>query len=417
MNISVIGGGAGGFFAAISAATHHPKATVTLYEKTTKLLTKVSVSGGGRCNITHACADVNELIKAYPRGGKQLKTSFNLFGIADVIAWFASKNVPFKTEEDGRMFPQTNTSQTVVDCLLNEAISLGVIIKMQTEILKVTPQNITQNTLQNIKKQGFLLDLKQKETENIQIYTDKVIIATGGGSKLQNFDWLAELGHTIISPVPSLFTFNMPKNDICTLMGVSVPSARVQIQKTKLNEVGALMITHWGMSGPAILKTSAWGARLLSEMNYQFVARVSWLSDISEENLREKFYENKKLLNVRQINNKNPFGLPKRLWEFFLENLQINPEKRWTDLSKSEINKLTNKILNDLYEVRGKTTFKEEFVTCGGVSLADISMKTMESLHIKGLFFTGEVLDIDGITGGYNFQAAWTTAWLAGKNV
>ena len=265
-----------------------------------------------------------------------------------------------------------------------------------------------------------MLDFKEKtndfSTEKQQIYTNKVIIATGGGSKLESFDWLADLGHTIISPVPSLFTFNMPKNDICTLMGVSVPSARVQIQKTKLNEVGALMITHWGMSGPAVLKTSAWGARLLSDMNYQFVARVSWLSDISEENLREKFYENKRLLNVRQINNKNPFNLPKRLWEFFLENLQINPEKRWTDISKAEINKLVNKILNDLYEVRGKTTFKEEFVTCGGVSLADISMKTMESLHVKGLFFTGEVLDIDGITGGYNFQAAWTTAWLAGRN-
>lgn len=400
MKIAIIGGGAAGFFAAINCATQYPDYQIVIFEKTNQVLSKVKVSGGGRCNVTHACFQVNQLVKFYPRGEKFLKTVFQNFQVKDTIEWFKARNTPLKTETDGRMFPITDDSQTIIDVFLRECKQLNINILAQTEVVKILPKD----------NGGFLLSFKQKPS----VFFDKVILTSGGKPKLENWQWLSDLGLQIEPPVPSLFTFNMPQHPIRELMGLSVPFVKTRVQGTKLEESGPLLITHWGMSGPAILKLSAWGARVLHDLNYNFVLKINWLANEKESQIPILLNQYKQDWKLKQIKN-CPFDLPKRLWQYFLEKLKINPEKRWSEISKIEINRLTEILINDSYEVKGKTTFKEEFVTCGGVSLSEVEAKTMQSKKIKSLYFAGEVLDIDGITGGFNFQAAWSTAYIAAQ--
>jgi len=399
IEIAVIGGGAAGFMAAISCKTHHPGARVFIYEKSDKLLAKVKISGGGRCNVTHACFTNSQLVKFYPRGEKFLKKTFTQFSSTDTVKWFEDRGVKLKTEDDGRMFPVTDDSQTIINCLLRETEKLGISIQLHTPIMGIE------------KETGkFKLTLRDKI-----VYVDKVIIASGGSPKIEGFDWIKRLGHIIEPPVPSLFTFNMPQEPVKALMGVSVGNASVRIPGTKLKTEGALLITHWGMSGPAVLKLSAWGARVLKDFNYQFTIQVNWLGLMNEDEARNILAEEIRLHPKKKISNSNPFQLPGRLYAFLLSKIGIHPEITFTETGKKNQNRLLNTLVNDEYKVEGKTTFKEEFVTCGGVNLGEVSAETMESKVCPGLYFAGEVLDIDGVTGGFNFQAAWTTGFIAGK--
>jgi len=405
MNVIVIGGGAAGFFAALSCKQHHPDYSVTILEKSDKLLAKVKVSGGGRCNVTHACFENTQLAKFYPRGGKQLKKAFFQFNTKDTVAWFESRGVKLKAEDDNRMFPVTNNSQTIIDCLMGEANKLGVEIKRGISISRIEK-----------KENEFVLLTNGKDpSTSLRMTADKIIIASGGNPKMEGFNWLKQLGHTIVTPVPSLFTFNMPGEPIKKLMGVVANPVSIKIKGTKLSSEGALLITHWGMSGPAVLKLSSWGARELQAMNYKFEILINWLGDKNENEIRNWLEAELKTIGKRQVGNKNPFHLTNRLWLFFLEKNEIDAEITWNQLKKKSLNKLLNTLVNDSYKAEGKTTFKEEFVTCGGVSLDEVSFETMESKVCPGIYFAGEVLDIDAVTGGFNFQAAWTTGFIAGK--
>jgi len=403
ISVIVIGGGAAGFFAAINTAQLHPNAEVTILEKSNKLLSKVSVSGGGRCNVTHACFDNAMLIKNYPRGEKELRNVFSRFTTTDTINWFRQRGVELKTETDGRMFPVTDNSQTIVDCLISEAEKHHVKIKMGVDIVEIIKNEDTTFTL--------------KANGGGAFSCDKLIIATGGNSKETAYDWLKKLGHTIVKPVPSLFTFNIPNNSITQLMGVSVELARVKVQGTKIETEGPLLITHWGMSGPAVLKASAWGARQLNEMDYNFTALVNWLPKYKEEKLRIELQNQKSENSSKMVMNTQAFDLPKRLWEHLVKKALISDDTRWADVSKKQLNILTTVLLNDEYAVKGKTTFKEEFVTCGGINLKEIDFSTMQSKVVQNLYFAGEIIDVDGITGGFNFQNAWSTAYIVAQNV
>ena len=399
MKVAIIGGGAAGFFSAITCAENNPEAEVILFEKSNKLLAKVKVSGGGRCNVTNATFNISSLAKNYPRGEKFLKKAFNQFSPINTIEWFESKGVKLKTEPDGRMFPTTDSSQTIIDCLLQQAQKLKITIKKGVSIDAI-----------KINGEGLLLNSKE-ESHSV----DKVIVATGGSPKMEGLQWLAGLGHIVESPVPSLFTFNMASDPIRTLQGLSVENATIKVLGQKLQSSGPLLITHWGMSGPAILKLSAWGARILETKHYNFEISINWTSLKNENDVRDEFtkYAN----NKKKIINEKPFLFPSRLWEFLLDKIEIDTNKKWLELSKKEVNRLVNTLFNDVYKVHGKTTFKEEFVTCGGISLSNIDVNTMQSKACPGMYFCGEVMDIDGITGGFNFQAAWTTGYIAGKNV
>jgi predicted Rossmann fold flavoprotein len=409
MKIAVIGGGAAGFFAALSCASFYPQYEVTIFEKSNKLLAKVKISGGGRCNVTHNCLEVNKLLKNYPRGEKFLRNAFHSFAVAQTLAWFERRGVALKAEADGRIFPESDDSQTIIDCLLQEAADSNIAIRLSADVQVLEPLANGQFRLQI----GRTNEKTDKAAKN-EIF-DKVIVASGGSPKKEGLDWLQNLGHQIQLPVPSLFTFNIPNNPITELMGVAVAQARVRVADTKLVQEGALLITHWGLSAYAVLKLSAWGARILAEKNYQFKIFVSWLTSHHEDQLRADIYVLKDSLGSRQMGNKNPFALPNRLWEFLLQKINVSLTQRWADLTKPEINGLVNILLYDTYQVQGKTTFKEEFVTCGGVDLADIDYNTMQSRKVVGLYFAGEVMDIDGVTGGFNFQAAWTTGYIAGQ--
>ena len=398
----VIGGGAAGFFCAVNAARMKPDLEVIVIEKSNKLLSKVKVSGGGRCNTTNACFEIPELAKKYPRGQQFLKKAFHYFNTTDTIQWFADRKVELVAEADGRMFPATNDSQTIINCLLNEADKYGVKVFMQTEI-KVIEKKENQFVLFSANGKEFL--------------ADDLCIACGGFPKAVMFDWLVKLGHTIELPVPSLFTFNMPGNKISDLMGLSVPMATVKIMGTKLVEQGPLLITHWGMSGPVILKLSAWGARILADKSYQFTIMVNWLSNDTEQGLRESWHNLRNELAAQKMANKNPFGLPNRLWNYLLNLSEIKEETRWADLPSKEQNKLIKNLTAGEFAVNGKTTFKEEFVTCGGIKLNEIDPNTMQSKKVDHLFFAGEIMDIDGVTGGFNFQNAWTSGWIAANAI
>lgn len=400
MQIAVIGGGAAGFFSALSVKHHHPEAEVVLFEKSDKLLSKVKVSGGGRCNVTHNCFVISDLIKSYPRGAKQLRKIFGEFSPKDTIAWFEQRGVEIKAEEDGRMFPTTDSSQTIIDCLWDEARKLGVRIKTKSPIEKLISHD-----------EEITLVFKNGEQKTV----DKVIVATGGSPRPDGFNWLRDLGHNIEEPVPSLFTFNMPNEPIKELMGIVANPVFIRVMGTKLKSEGPLLITHWGMSGPAVLKLSAFGARILNEMDYQFKVLINWVGEYAEQDIKDILSKVLGEHGKKKVQNVNPFELPNRLWLFLLQKLEISDSMIWDNMGKKNLNRLTHLLLNDEYEVEGKTTFKEEFVTCGGVNLQDVDIKTMQSRKVPGLYFAGEVLDIDGITGGFNFQAAWTTGFIAGK--
>ncbi|MDA0794240.1 MAG: NAD(P)/FAD-dependent oxidoreductase [Bacteroidetes bacterium] len=400
-HIAVIGGGAAGFFAALSVKNHHPQYRVSLFEKTDKVLAKVKISGGGRCNVTNSTKDINSLIKAYPRGGKKLKNIFYRFTTQDTYEWFENRGVALKTEADGRVFPASNNSQSIIDCLLNEAEKLGISIHYQTAVAHLEKN-----------RDQWLLYFKHTESP---IAFEAVIVASGGSPKEQGFKWLKDLGHEIKTPVPSLFTFNLPEEPITKLTGLVVEHAVLKIKGQGIESTGPLLITHWGFSGPAVLVASSHGARQLAETNYHFEIEVNWLN---ERNTQDLFQQLQKIIlqhPLKTIVNQKGFPLPQRLWQFLLEKSNLTIAKRWNELGYKNARQLIELLTHDTYRVSGKTTFKEEFVTCGGVSLESIHLKTLESKKAQGLYFAGEVLDIDGVTGGYNFQAAWSTGYIAGQ--
>ncbi len=405
----VIGGGAAGFFCAVNAARMNPALKVTIVEKTGKLLSKVKVSGGGRCNLTHACFEIPELSRRYPRGQHFVKKAFHQFFTTDTVQWFEERGVKLKTEADGRVFPLTDSSQTIIDCLLKEASRYQVGITVKSEVKSLKYDN-----------GKFIIEL----SDSRHLASDFVCIACGGYSKSLMFEWIKNLGHSIEEPVPSLFTFNlpagqagMPGNPITKLMGVSVENVRVKITGTKLEQEGPLLITHWGLSGPCVLKLSAWGARELKERNWKFGISISWLPHYNEQQLAEKFQSLRFDMAAQKIINKNPFGLPQRLWEYLLAFSDVNAERRWADLPSKEQNRLTRNLCNCTFEIKGKTTFKEEFVTAGGIKLNEVDPNTMMSKKMPNLFFAGEILDVDGVTGGFNFQHAWTSGFIAAKSI
>jgi predicted Rossmann fold flavoprotein len=395
----VIGGGAAGFFGAINLARQSPQTQVVLLEAGTKFLSKVRISGGGRCNVTHHCFDPAQLVQNYPRGGKALRGAFSRFQPQDVIAWFGAEGVTLKTEGDGRMFPVTDDSATIVDCLINAARQAGVVLRAQTPVREVVKRD-----------QHFLVTLKSGETLN----GDRLLIATG--SNPLGYRWAEQLGHTIQKPVPSLFTFNLGDRALPTLAGVSVPNARVSLDpkgKGNLSHQGPVLITHWGLSGPAVLKLSAWGARLLHDCRYHHPLWINWLPDLSLDQLTAQLQTIKTTHPRKQISNFTTISVPKRLWHYFVKQANIAETQVWADFSKKQQQHLSQLLLNSQYTITGKGVFKEEFVTCGGVNLKEINFKTLESRCCPGLYFAGEILDVDGVTGGFNFQNAWTTSYLA----
>lgn len=405
----VIGGGAAGFFCAVNAARLNPSLKVIVVEKTGKLLSKVKVSGGGRCNVTHACFDIAELSKRYPRGQHFVKKAFHQFFTTNTVQWFEERGVKLKAETDGRMFPITDSSQTIIDCLLREVNKFRVEIRMNSEVRSLVPG-----------AGQFQLEL----ADNRHLTADFVCVACGGYPKSLMFQWLINLGHSIEEPVPSLFTFNLPAgragipgHSITKLMGVSVDKARVKISGTKLEQEGPLLITHWGFSGPAVLKLSAWGARELKERNWEFGIIINWLPGYNEQQLAEKFQSLRFDMAAQKVMNKNPFGLPQRLWEYLLTFSEVNGERRWADLPAKEQNRVIRNLCNCAFDIKGKTTFKEEFVTAGGIQLNEVDPNTMMSKKVSNLFFAGEILDVDGVTGGFNFQHAWTSGFIAAKSI
>ena len=403
----VVGGGAAGFFCAVNAAAQNPDLEVTIVEKSSKLLSKVRISGGGRCNVTHACFSISEMIKKYPRGEKFLKHSFRQFFTTDTIAWFEQRNVPIKAEADGRMFPVSNSSETIIECLMTEANKNNVQILMNRDVVKIQPSKDSGNM------QEFKISFKNGE----ELVTDFVCVACGGFPKSLQYDWLKNLGHSFEDPVPSLFTFNVPKHPISALMGISVENVQVKINGTKLSQNGPLLITHWGLSGPAVLKLSAFAALELAAMNYDFSISLNWLSDYNENTLLEKMRTIRFDSAAKKMINKNPFSLPQRLWEYQLSQCGIDPDIRWADLPAKKQNLLAKQLCAEQFPVKGKTTFKEEFVTAGGIKLSEVNANTMESKLVPNLFFAGEILNVDGITGGFNFQHAWTSGWIAAGEI
>lgn len=394
----IIGGGAAGIFAGLAAKAARPDASVVLLEKSAHLLTKVRISGGGRCNVTHACFDPQQIVKNYPRGNKALISPFTRFQPRDTVEWFESRGVKLKTEADGRMFPVTDDSQTIIDCLLSEARKLKLEIR--------TKQNL--ETIQAGEK--FILKLASGnilESQNLLLST---------GSSPQGHLLAESLGHTIQKSVPSLFTFNVPNSPLKGLEGISVEQAEIKLVDTPLSQTGPLLITHWGFSGPAALKLSAWGARFMHEKTYKVAIAINWLPKLSLNNVLDRLKRERQDFPSQLIGSTNPFGLPKNLWKRLLEISEIDVSKRASDISNEGFMKIAQRLNGDVYQVDGKTTYKEEFVTCGGISLNEVDFKTMESRLCKGLYFAGEVLDIDAITGGFNFQNAWTTGWIAGQS-
>lgn len=399
--IAIIGAGAAGCFAAANIP-YSADREVIVFEKTGKALQKVKVSGGGRCNTTHACFDIPELVNRYPRGKQLLKKSLYQFGPQDTINWFGKRGVQLKEEADGRMFPVTDSSQTIIDCIWQEMMRNKV-------------QVLYHKGIDSIEKtaNSFILHFTDKSTYE----ADKVLVACGGFPKTEQYKWLLELGHTIQTPAPSLFTFNIPKHPITELMGVSVPDATVKVNGTKITEHGPLLITHWGLSGPAVLRTSAWAARELQERNYEFTIQINWLLDVKENELKEEIAQIRKELGKQLVQFKNPFNLPRRLWEYQLQQCGIKEETKWGELPAAAQNKLIEALIRDTYHIKGKTTFKEEFVTCGGITLSEIDPQTMQSRVVPGLYFAGEIMDVDGITGGFNFQHAWSSSYIAAKHL
>lgn len=397
LKIGVVGGGAAGFFAALHHKELYPGHEVIIFEKTSKLLGKVRISGGGRCNVTHACFDVKKLVQYYPRGSRELIGPFHRFQPTDTIHWFESRGVKLKAEEDGRMFPVTDLSQTVIDCLVNEAIRLGISIKTGHELTDLIPVD-----------RGFRLMFKNQSLEEV----DRLILTSGSNETVWTI--LESLGHSIIPPVPSLFTFNIDDPRLRDFPGVSWPEAELKSEDSKWVSRGPLLITHWGLSGPAVLKLSAIGAMDWHRVNYKFRIRINFVYPRKYTEVFDELMEYK-LANPNKLSHSTPlFSFTTRIWSDWLRQFGL-AQKTWQNLSKKDLMMLSEKLTRAEFEVHGKSTFKEEFVTCGGVDLSEVDMKTMSSKKIANLYFAGEVLNIDALTGGFNFQAAWTTGWIAGE--
>jgi predicted Rossmann fold flavoprotein len=399
VQIVIVGGGAAGFFAAIACARANPSNQVSIYERGSEFLTKVRISGGGRCNVTYACFDVRTMSEHYPRGERPLISPLHRFSPSDTVAWFEERGVKLKTEADGRMFPVTDSSQTIIDCLVNEAKAAGVRL-------------VTRKGVETVRRsaQGFELHFANGGTA----ICERILLATGGTRSISGERIAESLGHTLLPAVPSLFSFHVANPWFRSLPGVSVPDVEASVPRTQFRERGALLITHQGVSGPAILRLSAWGARVLHEFDYQFTLRLNWLPDLSEQQIRERLRSLRETNPNRRVLNSPIAPLPIRLWEQLALAAGVGRETRWTTLSRSTANALASLIVRTEVEVNRKSLNKEEFVTCGGVKLSEVDFKTMESRITPGLYFAGELLDIDGITGGFNFQAAWTTGWIAG---
>ena len=399
VQVVVVGGGAAGFWAAIACAEAHPHVQVTLLEAR-QPLAKVRISGGGRCNVTHACFEPASLVQHYPRGGKALRGAFTRFQPQDTVAWFARHGVQLKTEADGRMFPVTDDSETVVNCLIQAARQAGI------EIYTASPVQNLERT-----QRGFEVILKSGQT----LPAHRLLLATG--SSPQGHELARHLGHSIESPVPSLFTFNIPDLKLRELAGVAVERAEVKLLLPKLEQSGAVLVTHWGLSGPAVLKLSAWGARVLHEQRYRAQMQINWLPADSLDTSRQMFLEAKLQQPRKTVAGYCPVELPRRLWQYLVSRADIVPERRWAELSKLQFQSLLGELHQGQYQIQGKSIYKDEFVTCGGVRLKEVDFKTMQSRLCPGLYFAGEILDIDGVTGGFNFQSAWTTGWLAGQAI
>lgn len=397
-DILIVGGGAAGFFTAINIVEKNASLKVAILERGSEVLNKVRISGGGRCNVTHACFEPNELVKFYPRGEKELRGPFHQFCSGDTVEWFEKHGVELKIEDDGRMFPVSNSSQTIIDCFIHATKKLGITV-------------LTNQSVQSIFKKDALWKV---ETQSETYLSEKLILATGSNPKV--WEMLQNFGHAVVSPVPSLFTFNIKDSRIVALPGVSA-LVSVKVIDTKLESSGPLLITHWGMSGPAILKLSAWGARILFDKKYQFSIAINWLNDIDSDDA-EKILKELKLEHAKKaVSKKSPLELTNRLWESLVMASGIDAETKWADLSKNQIQNLSNQLTNSIFNVNGKSTFKEEFVTAGGIDLKEINFKNMESKLHDNLYFAGEIVNIDAVTGGFNFQNAWTSGFIVANSI
>ena len=380
----------------------HPHLEVVVVEKTGKLLSKVKISGGGRCNVTHACSGIAELVKNYPRGGNFIKKAFHHFSTQDTIRWFEERGVALKTESDGRMFPVTDSSQTIIDCLLHEVDRYKVAIRLHHEVKSISCED-------------GMWAIQFSQHESLQ--ADYICVACGGYPKSMMYEWLKTTGHTVEAPVPSLFTFNMPGNPITALMGLTHKKVRVKIEASRFEQENPVLITHWGMSGPAVLKLSAWSARELAAKGYDFSVTVNWVPECNESSLQQQMHAIRSQLSSTKLINKNPFLLPQRLWEYLLQEAGVDGDTRWANIPAKEQNKLIKTLCANRFPVKGKTTYKEEFVTAGGINLSEVDPSTMMSKLLPNLYFAGEILDVDGVTGGFNFQHAWTSAHIAATAV
>lgn len=405
LQIIVIGGGAAGFFGAITAAEQFPNTHITILEKNKSVLNKVRISGGGRCNVTHACFDNRQLVKNYPRGAAFLRPLLKQFDAEATVRWFENRGVRLKTEADGRMFPVTDSSETIITCLHQEARRLGIQIRTSCGVKSMVQRN-----------GRWLLDLSTDEI----LTADRVLVAAGGYPQAPSYGWipgLDESAQALVPPVPSLFTFNTPDNPLLSLAGVAVPDALVRISGTKQEQRGPVLITHWGFSGPVVLRLSAWAARELADLQYRHEIRINWLAALNENQIREQMQTFRQQHPKKQVATQSLFGIPTRLWAALATEAGISSNERWAELPGKAQNRLINLLSNSTYAVSGKSTFKEEFVTCGGLSTDAIHPETLESRTHSGLFFAGEILNVDGITGGFNFQNAWTTGFVAGQHI
>ncbi|MCC5920790.1 MAG: aminoacetone oxidase family FAD-binding enzyme [Cyclobacteriaceae bacterium] len=400
LHLVIIGGGAAGFFCAANLHGLEKELKITILEKTSKTLGKVKISGGGRCNVTNADFNLNRLDEYYPRGGKKLKKLFSIFGQKETISWFEKRGAPLKVEDDQRMFPQSNDSQTIIDCLRRELPS-QVHIRMKEEVIAFQPN-----------KDGCRLQLASGEV----LQADYVVIAAGGKNKNEHLNVFTENNLEVVAPAPSLFSFNVHDNDLRQLKGLAVSDAEVRIEGTKLKYAGPAIITHWGLSGPAVLKASAFAARVIQEKEYEYEVGVNWLNQ-SEEEIVDFLRVMKDVHPKKMISNIKPEAIPQRLWRYLLERAELREDKIVGELSKKEMNRLRENLFHCVLKAKGKTTYKDEFVTAGGLSIDELQLKTMRSHKYPSVYFAGEVVDIDGITGGYNFTFAWASGFVAASDI
>lgn len=405
--IAIIGGGAAGFFLAVNLKERAADADVCIFEKSRRVLAKVEVSGGGRCNCTNSFAEVGDLKTVYPRGDKLMKRLFKVFDHEDAYRWFEAHGVPLTTQDDQCVFPKSQDSHSIINCLTAHAHRLGVKVMRSCSCSDIAP----------CEGEGFSLSFKTEEGVRTERF-DKVVVTTGGSPQRKGFDWLERLGHAICDPVPSLFTFSINSSALRQLMGTVVENATASIPGTKFRSTGPLLITHWGMSGPAILKLSSYAARHLAENAYRSPLIVNWTGETNTDSVIEHISITAQQNTQKQLSSVRPYvTIPQRLWDYLIEKCDMKRDKRWGELGRKGINRIANILTNDTYNIEGKSAFREEFVTCGGVSLSSVNMSTLESKHCPGLYFAGEVLDIDAVTGGFNFQAAWTTAYTVAQNI